>query len=149
MPEITQEDLDLFEKYKQLGSIDELGGDKEDVIFTATANAMGYKKTVFARLFKTLPAEYSLSVPKEESGEYKMKTPEGEIELGKFVDEEWAEFLPSLKTEAVNTGVKSVTHVRQTAQARDTGKRDVGKRVANKYIDTTYGWALKNAAVTN
>lgn len=141
MPEITQEEFELFEQYKQLGSIQDLVAKQVDTTVTFAAEKTGFKKSVLQRLLRTLPDDYNLVT--SEDGVF-VNTPEGEVELSEFANQEWAEFMPSLKAQEER---KPVPHVRQTAEARETTQKNVGKKIADNFIKQTYGWALKTDTV--
>jgi len=141
MPEITQEEFDMLEAYKQLGSIDELSSKQFDTVITTAAESSGFKKTVLERLLKTLPSEYNL-VSSEDG--VAMSTPDGDIDLKEFAEKEWAEFMPSLKAGEEKA---PISHVRQSATPRETGKREQSKKITAAHIANTYGWALKSDSV--
>lgn len=148
MPEISQEELELLKRYKSLGTVEELSTKEQEASVGAAAQAAGYKKTVLERLLRTLPDECFLVASENGAA---IQTPEGEVELTKFAETEWAEFLPSLKNEtgaaAAGAEKKPVTYIRQAAQAQPVSKATQTKKRADSYIDAHYGWTLKTETV--
>ncbi len=144
MPEITQEDLELLENYKKLGSLSELSERELDGQLSFASEKSGFKKNVLKRLLATLPDGYNLVASNEGAV---IATPEGDVELTKYAEEEWSDFLPSLKADPVSsTDHKRVPFVPTTASQREVVKNSSKKQI-DSYINAQYGWALKSESV--
>lgn len=98
--ELTDEEAARWERYRALGSPDDLetalrerdGLTRADLIRRAAA-ATGYREPVLARLSEGL----TLSV---EDNRARIVTEDGPVPLREYAEREWADFLPSLKAEA-------------------------------------------------
>lgn len=144
MPEITDEDLELFEQYKQIGSIDEISttlNERAEMVrnnaITFAADNLGYKPNVLAKLAK------GLDIKVVENKAY-IVDGEEEFELGKYAEENWEDFLPSL-TATEGDKPKGVSYVSQSAVNREAKKS--GKKQAVNYVLQRYGWVLGNESV--
>jgi len=144
MPEITQDELEQFKLYKELGSVEDLWRQKNDTVVSTAAAMSNFKKPVLEKLVKTLPTDYNLIV---DDDKVFMHTPEGDVELSEFAENEWSEFLPSLTSDVVAESPKVVPHIRQIVNERKATKKDIGKKIADNYIMSQYGWALKTDSV--
>lgn len=132
MPEITQEELDLFNQYKGLGTPDEITGEMEEKkqlahtsMVVEAAAASGFKFSVLERLTNGLDL-------KMQDG----KAFIGDKPIEDYANENWQDFLPSLKREEDNKRIKFVTQSR----AVDTPKPQF-KSVVSNYIKSTYAAA--------
>lgn len=118
MPEITQEELDLFERYKGLGDVEEVESNLSEVpkmkfesVITKASELTGFNKKVLSKISQGLDL-------KVEDGNVFV----GDKPIEDYADEEWADFLPALKginqkqtvnfVEQSNTGKKKVTATR-------------------------------------
>ncbi len=134
MPEITQEELDLLNKYKELGEPDaivEAMSERDNLFRQATvgeaAFASGYKLSVLEKLTNGL--------------ELTMKDGQafvGEQPIEEYANENWQDFLPALKSEDDKKTVKFVTQSK--AVVKPTNQY---KNMASRYIKNTY--AAKSA----
>ncbi len=114
MPEITQEEFDLFEKYKGLGEVDDIESNlsevpkmKFDSIIAKASELTGFNKRVLSKISQ------GLDLRVEDENVFV-----GDKPIEDYADEEWSDFLPSLK--GVNTK-QSVNFVEQS----NTGKKKV------------------------
>jgi hypothetical protein len=129
MPEITQEELDLLTRYKELGTPDEITGEIEEkqqmahtTMVVEAAAASGFKFSVLDRLTQGLDL-------KMQDG----KAFIGDKPIEDYANENWQDFLPSLKQEE---GDKKVKFVSQSRAA--TKPANQFKNVAVNYIKNTY-----------
>jgi len=132
MPEITQEELDLLNQYKGLGTPEEITGEMEEKqqlahtsLVVDAASAYGFKFSVLERLVNGLD----------------LKMVDGKAFIGDkpiedYANENWQDFLPSLKREEDNKRIKFV----QQSRAVDQPKPQF-KDVASRYIKSTYAAA--------
>lgn len=104
MPEITQEELDLFNKYKELGDVDAVTSElsaKQQMertnVINEVAQLSGYKPNVLAQLGQELTFEVKEG-----------KAYVGDKTVEEYAQENWADFLPSLKAEEQKNGVSFV-----------------------------------------
>ncbi len=118
MPEITQEELDLFNKYKELGDIAEVETNLSEVpkmrfdsVITKASELTGFNKKVLSKISQ------GLDLRVEDENVFV-----GDKPIEDYADEEWGDFLPALKgtntkqtvnfVEQSNTGKKKVTTTR-------------------------------------
>lgn len=150
MPEITQEELELFNKYRALGTLESVTSSlvaAQEAELEAVATRAGFKPKTFRKLFQSLPEGYS--IVRDDLGNESVKTPKGEMSLQKFAESEWEEFLPSLKveeTEDKSAAAPKVTQfVRQPSERQGGGQSLVAKTV-RQYIDNKWGSPATNKA---
>ncbi len=129
MPEITQEELDLLTRYKTLGTPEEITGEIEEKqqmartsLLVEAASASGYKFSVLERLTDGLDL-------KMQDG----KAFVGDKPIEDYANENWQDFLPSLKQEE---GDKKVKFVQQSRAV--TKPANQFKNIASDYIKSTY-----------
>ena len=145
MPEISEQDLELFETYKSMGDpqtitevLQERDKMKRTNAVTFAADLLGYKANVLERLAK------DNDIIVQDNKAY-IKDGEEEFELSKYAEEKWGDFLPSLKAEQPKTS-EGVSYIPQTAMAREARGKN-GKKAAVNYIMQKYGWVLGNDSV--
>jgi vancomycin resistance protein YoaR len=131
MPEITDAELEQFNKYKELGEVDTVATSltdyntvvRDSVINEAAAIA-GFKPAVLSKLSSDIVIEIKEG-----------KAMVGEQELNTYAEENWEDFIPSLKS-STDTNKTSVPFVRQPAKpAREI---DQTKQVVNSFLTRTY-----------
>ena len=130
MPEISQQDLDLFERYKQLGEPDTLETSlaeknqlERSTTLSAVANNKGYKVSVLEKLTEGL----ELTVDGENvmiSG-----TP-----IEDYAQQNWGDFMPALQGAEVGDKKK----IGFVAQPTKPAPQNPIKNVAKDYIKRTY-----------
>jgi hypothetical protein len=147
MPEITQEDFELLEAYKKLGDPEDLAeavGERDSIKRTGAvqmaAQLLGYKPSVLDRL----AAGMEISVRDEKAF---IKDGDTEKELSDYADENWKEFLPSLKAEESSSKPKGVSYVPQSATGRSASKNT--KKGTTDFIKQKYGWVFQKEAAAN
>lgn len=136
MPEITQEELEQFNRYKELGAVDEVSNGlnerqtmaRERVVNEA-AGIVGFKTSVLTKLSDGVDLQIKEGVPMI-----------GDVKLEDYAKENWADFLPSLKAE----GGSAVPFVRQPSKA--TQPTNNSNQVVSSFLKRTYG-ASKTATV--
>jgi len=129
MPEITQEELDLLTRYKELGTVEELNGELEEkqqmartTLLVDAAQASGYKYSVLERLTNGL--ELSMNEGKAFIGDKPIE---------EYANENWQDFLPSLTREETDKKVKFVSQSKAA-----TKPVNQSKNVVSRYIKNTY-----------
>lgn len=144
MPEISEQDLELFEQYKQIGSIEDISStlnERAEMVrnnaITFAAENLGYKPNVLAKLAKGLEIKVNGDKAYIVEGDQ-------EHELGKYAEENWEDFIPSL-TATAESKPNGVSYVSQSAVNREA-KRS-GKKQAVNYVLQRYGWVLGNESV--
>ncbi len=112
MPEITEEELKQFNDYKELGSLEAINAElsakanlERENTLNEVAQVTGYKPNVLAKLSE------GLELRVEEGQAYV-----GDVPIQDYANEQWEEFLPSLKEEAKPMGVN---YVRQATKSND------------------------------
>lgn len=129
MPEISQEELDLFNKYKELGEPDTISNElnakaslERENVLQEVAAVSGFKSSVLAKLSE------GLDLKVEDGVAYV-----GDVPIADYANEQWEEFLPSLKEEKKPTGI---SFVRQATKSSDS-KVKLGD--VNAYLKGIYG----------
>lgn len=130
MPEITQEELDLFNKYKELGDVEAVSAElsakqtleRENTV-NEVAKLTGYKSSVLSKLASDI--EFEVKEGKAYVGD---KTVE------EYAEENWADFIPALKEEEKSNGIN---FVRQATKPTET-KKTVSVNVT-PYLKSIYG----------
>lgn len=138
MPEISQEELELLERYKQLGTVDQVSGSlaglqqmMHNQTINEAAKACGFKPQVLAKLSGGLDIAIKDNKPF-------VKAKDGtEVELSKYAEAEWGDFLPSLKAEPAAQTQQFMPFVPQPAKGVETKPTSV--KLAKAYITRTYG----------
>jgi len=145
MPEISEQDLELLETYKKIGApdsiaevLDERDKMKRTNTITFAADLLGYKANVLEKLAK------DNDIIVQDSKAY-IRDGEEEVELSKYAEEKWGDFLPSLKAEQPRT-TESISYIPQTSVSREAKGKN-GKKAAVNYIMQKYGWVLGNDSV--
>lgn len=130
MPEITEEELETFNKYKELGDVDAISNElsakqtlERENIVSKVAELTGFKPSVLSKLASDV--EFEVREGKAYVGD---KTVE------EYADENWGDFLPSLKEEVKNNGVN---FVRQATRPNEN-KVKLGAGVTG-YLKSIYG----------
>lgn len=136
MPEISETDLELFNKYKEIGEPDAIATElnaKADLERSNTlkevASLSGYKESVLSKLADGLEL-------KVEDG----KAFVGDKPIEEYANENWEDFIPSLKEEKVN----GVNFVRQASKSSAVNKLDSN---VNSYLLSIYGKSSNEATV--
>ena len=129
MPEITQEELELLNKYKELGEPEAITtalSERDNLFRQATVGeasiASGYKLSVLEKLTNGL--------------ELTMKDGQafvGEQPIEEYANENWQDFLPALKSEEDKKTVKFVSQNKSAVKPTNQFKG-----VASRYIKNTY-----------
>lgn len=144
MAEITDDEYREFLQYKRIGTVEDL----QKGMFERAAQAAGFNSAPLQRLFSTLPQDQFTLVIGQDG---KPLVKEGDLEavsLTQFAEEEWADFLPSLKADrSEKQSTRTVEYVRQAGEQRETTAKSVGKKVADSYIMSKYGSVLKSETV--
>ena len=144
MPEITDDELEVFEGYKRLGSVEEISSvinERLDMLRNTAVNlaatTLGYKPNVLAKLAGDLEI-------KIENDKAYILEGDTQHELAEYAEKNWGDFLPSLvaKEEVKPSGV---SYVPQSAVQREA--KSSGKKQAVSYIMQRYGWALGSEPV--
>lgn len=118
MPEITDQDLELFEKYKQLGSPDELGEVKQErdrVVRQFLINEAAERNGYDARVLEKLTNDLDLEVIDNEIHVVREGSP---VKVTEFAEANWDTFMPVLKPE--NGEARKSIKVPYVAQAPAT-----------------------------
>lgn len=130
MPEITQEELDNFNKYKELGEVDTIASElsakqtlERQNLVSQVAELTGFKTSVLSKL--ATDVEFEVREGKAYVGD---KTVE------EYAEETWADFLPSLKEEVKSNGVN---FVRQATKPSEN-KQKISANVTS-YLKSIYG----------
>lgn len=131
MPEITDAELEEFNKYKQLGTVDDVTTnigrlstlERESVINEA-AQIAGFKPSVLSRI----AADVTIEV---KDG----KAVVGDTDLGDYAQEHWEDFLPSLKATESQTK-QAVPFVRQPSKTANEVNQS--KAVVTNFLKQTY-----------
>jgi hypothetical protein len=146
MPEITQEEFDLLESYKKLGepehivdAISERNTIKRQGAIAIAAQLYSYKPTVLDKLAK------DLEISVKEDAAY-VVIDGAETKLDDYANENWSDFIPSLKAEEGDKGNKGATYIVQAAGNRG-GSVKKNKKSATDFIMQKYGWVLSNDSV--
>ena len=131
MPEITQEELDNFNKYKELGDVDAISqelGEKQQLertnVINEVAQLAGYKPSVLSKLGHDVAFEI-----REDKAYVGDKTVE------EYAQENWADFLPSLKVEEEKSN--GISFVRQPTKPIDN--RNKINSTVTSYLKSIYG----------
>lgn len=144
MPEITDEEMQEFQQYRRIGTVQDL----QKGVFERAAHAAGFNSGPLERLFSTLPQDQFTLVMGEDG---KPMVKEGELDpvpLKQFAEEEWSDFLPSLKADRKDRqSTQTVQYVRQAGEQREVTAKSVGKKLADSYIMQKYGAVLKSDTV--
>lgn len=122
MPEISQEDLELFNKFKELGDPDAVAAalaERQTMarsqVISEAAGLVGFKPSVLAKVSEGVEIEVKDGVAMV-----------GEKTLEDYANENWTDFLPALKSEGqqqqngvpfVRQPVKPVTKPANSTQA--------------------------------
>lgn len=129
MPEITQEELDLFNTYKNIGEPEQIAEQLNEKVSLERENTLkevaslsGYKPNVLAKLSE------GLDVKVEDGVAYV-----GDVAIQEYATENWSDFIPSLTEDA---SPKGVNFVRQPNKASD-GKRSLAN--ASTFMKNVYG----------
>lgn len=137
MPEITQEELDLLENYKKLGTVDAINGTLagfQQMTRTQTVNEAarlaGFKPQVLDKLSGGL----ELSVKDNNAF---VRTKDGEVALSQYAESEWKDFMPSLKAEVQTQPQQQVAFIPQPVKGIDS--KPTSLKLAKSYITRTYG----------
>lgn len=145
MPEITEQEFEIFKEYQDLGTpteisdaIGELSSVKRTNAINDAARLNGYKTKVLDKLAK----DVEIYVDGEKA--YAKKDGE-EMPLADFAEQEWGDFLSSLKEDQQDKS--QVAYIPQSARERESGTKNVGKKMANNYITQKYGAVLKTESV--
>lgn len=148
MPDITDKDLELFNKYKELGSPEDIStslGEHQTMVrnkaIAEVSEIAGFKPSVLEKLGKDV--EFFVK-DKEAFVKHEGK----DVKLVDYANDNWKEFLPSLKAESETrtTGIVR-PFVKQSAEQRETTSKSVGSKLANSYILQQYGSVLKPETV--
>lgn len=137
MPEITQEEFELFQNYKKIGTLEEIGGTlagfqqiARSHTINEAARISGFKPQVLERLSHGL----DISVKNDKAF---VKAKDGtETSLSEFADNEWKDFIPSLKAETQQQH-QTVAFVPQPAKGIES--KPTSLKLARSYITRTYG----------
>lgn len=104
MPEITEEELEKFNKYKELGEVDTISQELQakqqleyESVLSEVADLSGFKPSVLSKLGEGLTFEVREG-----------KAYVGDKTVEEYAQENWADFLPSLKAEEQKNGVNFV-----------------------------------------
>jgi hypothetical protein len=129
MPEITDEQFELLKKYEEIGKPEDISNELNAKAILERENTLqevsqvtGYKPNVLAKLSE------GLDLKVEEGQAYV-----GEVPIQDYANEQWAEFLPSLKEDSKPVGVN---YVRQAAKATD---RRTPLTNASSFLKGLYG----------
>lgn len=129
MPEITQEELEQFNRYKELGEPDAIAQgfrEREELARTATVNRVseitGYKPSVLTTLTKDL----QLKVEGD-------KAFVGDKPIDEYAKEHWADFMDSLKPSST-----TVPFVKQPSRSSAQTSSGLSQSTRD-YIRNTYG----------
>ena len=138
MPEITQEELDLLNKYKELGEPEAITNQLAEgqslarkVSATEASFACGYKLSVLEKLTEGLDLQI-----KDDQAFI------GDVPIEEYANEHWQDFLPALKNE---DNKKKVAFIPQS-KAKTTPASPFGKSFASDYIKRTYVTAKEAGA---
>lgn len=144
MPEITEQELEIFNEYQKLGTPQEVFaalGERETMkrsnSISEAARLLGYKAKVLDKLAKDVEVYV-------EGDKAYVKVDGVETPLQEFAEQEWGDFLPSLKEEA-NSNRPQVPYIAQSAQERESGTKNAGKKFASNYITQRYGSVLTDS----
>lgn len=129
MPEITQEELDSFNKYKELGEVDAIASELSEKqtlersnVVSQVAELTGFKTSVLSKLASDI--EFEVKDGKAYVGD---KTVE------EYADENWADFLPSLKEEVKSNGVNFVRQASKPSENRQKISANVTNMLKSIY----------------
>jgi hypothetical protein len=138
MPEITQEELDLLNKYKGLGEPEAIESQLAEgqtlarkVSATEASFACGYKLSVLEKLTEGLDLQI-----KDDHAFI------GDVPIEDYANENWQDFLPALRSE---DGKKKVAFIPQN-RATEKAASPFGKSFASDYIKRTYVTAKEAGA---
>ncbi len=142
MPEITQEEFDMLEKYKQLGTVEKVSGTlagfqqmARSQTVNEAARICGFKPQVLDKLSS------GLEIGIKDNTAF-VKAQDGtEISLSDFAEAEWKDFMPSLKAEPAQTQ-QFVAYVPQPAKGMES--KPTGVKLVKSYIARTYGQQTVN-----
>lgn len=141
MPEITDDEMALFESYKELGKIEDITSALEEgetnrrsQIEAEVASTMGWKPSVLKKLASGIELFMKKDKPFVKDGD--KETP-----LEEYADENWEDFLPSLKAAGEK---QTVPFVRQPTKEKEAEKNQ-GAKLVNAHIQRTYGAPEKAA----
>lgn len=129
MPEITDAELELFNKYKEIGEPEDITNElnakvslERDNTLQEAAQVTGYKPNVLAKLSEGLDL-------KVDDGRAFI----GDVPIEDYANEQWEEFLPSLKDDSKPSGVN---FVRQATRSNDRKKPLAN---ASSFLKSIYG----------
>ena len=145
MPEITQEEFDLLERYKQLGTVEQVSGSLAGLqrmmhtqVINEAAKACGFKPQVLAKL------SGGLDIAIKDNKPFVRAKDGTETELGTYAESEWKDFMPSLKegTVANVQSVQTMPFVPQPMKSIESKPNSL--KLAKAYITRTYGQQTVN-----
>lgn len=130
MPEITEEELKEFNKYKELGDVEAVSAElsakqtleRENTV-SKVAELTGYKASVLSKLASDVEFEVKEG-----------KAYVGDVTVEEYAEENWADFIPALKEESKSNGVN---FVRQATKPTETKKMISGN--VTSYLKSIYG----------
>jgi hypothetical protein len=131
MPEISQEELDKLNKYKELGEPEEISSSLSELqqasrqnVINEAASLSGFKPTVLSRLASDV--EITVADGKAMVGDKDLET---------YAEENWEDFLPSLKAEQAQPKIGMPFVKQPTKQVREVNNT---KAVVSNVLKRTY-----------
>jgi len=131
MPEITEEELQSFNRYKELGEVDSISASlaslttlERDASIQQAAELVGYKPSALSRLATDVTIEIKDG-----------KAMVGDVELEQYAQENWEDFLPALKATS-ETVKQTVPFVRQPT--KPVKEVDNTQQLVSSFLKRTY-----------